>query len=61
MVRSTFYTVCFDSRDSFNAGVTQCSRTFSTVRMARKAAESYRAYADNVRVMQGGPGGVEVK
>jgi len=59
MARSSFYVVCFDSRDSYFTG-TQTSKTFATVRMARKAAESYRKFADNVRIMQGGPGGLEV-
>lgn len=39
---------------------TEVSRTFSTIRCARKQADSYRGYADNVRIMQGGPGGMEV-
>lgn len=53
----SFYVVLFDSRDT---GRTEVSRTFTTIRMARKAAESYRRYASNVRIMQGGPGGMEV-
>jgi len=55
--RRSFYVVLFDSRDT---GRTEVSRTFSTIRRARKQADSYRDYADNVRIMQGGPGGMEV-
>ena len=53
----SFFTILFDSRDTNR---TECSRTFSTIRVARKAASSYRKFADNVRIMKGGPGGMEV-
>lgn len=53
-----FYTVLFDSRVS---GRTEVSRTFAQIRNARKAAADYRRYTDNVRIMLGGPGGMEVK
>jgi hypothetical protein len=56
--RRSFYTVTFQSRDT---GRMECSRTFSTIRVARKWADEYRRYADAVRIMQGGPGGIEVK
>lgn len=56
--RRFFYTVSFQSRDT---GRTECSRTFSTIRVARKWADEYRRYADAVRIMQGGQGGMEVK
>ena len=52
-----FFTVLFDSRDT---GRTECSRTFSTIRVARKAADDYRKFSENVRIMKGGPGGIEV-
>jgi len=55
--RRSFYVVLFDSRDT---GRTETSRTFSTIRCARKQADSYRQYAGNVRIMRGGAGGMEV-
>ena len=55
--RRSFYVVLFDSRDT---GRTEISRTFATIRVARKWADSYRRYADNVRIMRGGPGGEAV-
>ena len=52
-----FFTVLFDSRDTNR---TECSRTFASIRVARKAAADYRRFAGNVRIMKGGPGGIEV-
>ena len=54
--RRAFYVVTFRSRDT---GREECSRTFATVRVARKWADFYRGFADNVRIMMGGPGGIE--
>ena len=56
--RSSFYIVVFDSRDT---GRTESSMTCTTVRVARKRAEMYRKFADNVRILKGGPGGMEVR
>ena len=56
--RRSFYVVTFKSRDT---GREECSRTFETIRVARNWAEDYRRYSDGVRIMKGGPGGMEVK
>ena len=58
MSRSTFYVVCFESRDT---GRVESSRTFATIRVARKWAAFYATIANAVRIMQGGPGGIEVR
>lgn len=56
--KSKFYVILFNPRTTSH---TETSRTFVTLRVARKQADAYRAYSDNVRIMLGGPGGVEVK
>lgn len=56
--RRPFYAITFESKVS---GQTEVSRTFATIRVARKWADFYRGFAGNVRIMQGGPGGMEVK
>jgi len=56
MNRHNFYTVTFVDA----SGNSQISRTFSQIRNARKWAKSVAAYGTNVRIMQGGPGGIEV-
>lgn len=58
MAARSFYTIVFQSRDT---GHMECSRTFTTIRVARKWAEDFRRFADAVRIMQGGPGGIEVR
>ena len=56
MSRPTFYTVTFIDAE----GRHQVSRTFATVRMARKSAAHISKFGTHVRVMRGGPGGMEV-
>lgn len=58
MSRSTFYVVVFQSRDTSRV---ETSRTFATIKVARKWAAFYGTIADNARIMQGGPGGIEVR
>ena len=53
----TFYIISFDSTDT---GRTEISRTFASIRTARKQAASYAKYAGNVKIYKGGPGGVVV-
>jgi hypothetical protein len=57
MTRSTFFVVTFI--DSF--GQQQASRTFATIRMARKMKSHFATFATNPRIMRGGPGGMEVQ
>lgn len=54
---ANFYVVVFKSRDT---GSVECSRTFSTIRMARKWAKFYAGIADDARILKGGIGGEEV-
>jgi lysozyme family protein len=58
MNRKSFYVITFLSMDSNKE---EASRTFETIRIARKWAEDYKRYAQNVRIMKGGPGGMEVQ
>ena len=55
--RRSFFVLTFKSRDT---GRIEVSRSFATIRVARKWAADFRRFADDVRIMQGGPGGMEV-
>ena len=57
MTRSSFYAVTFT--DSF--GVSQVGRIFASIKNARKGAADVAKFGTNVRIMKGGPGGIEVK
>jgi len=56
MKQSHFYVVSFI--DTY--GAQQLSRTYSTIRMARKLAKHISTFGLNVRIMKGGPGGMQV-
>ena len=57
MRRFNFFVVTFV--DSF--GDSQIGRTFQCIRNARNAAKHIATFASNVRIMKGGPGGIEVQ
>lgn len=56
MSHSTFYTVSFLN---VHTGSFEMSRTYATIRMARKAAKWYSAqgWASEVKIYKGGAGG----
>lgn len=56
MSRATFFVVTFVD----SCGQQQVSRTFSTIRMARKLKAHIAGFASDCRIMRGGPGGMEV-
>ena len=58
MTSRSFYTIVFECRQT---GRIHCSRTFTTLRVTRTSAKVYQRYANNVRIMLGGSGGMEVK
>ena len=55
---ASFYSIVLLSRDTGNW---EQSRTFSTVAAARKFKRHCHTFSDAVRIMRGGPGGVEVQ
>ena len=54
---SNFFCVTFIA----STGQQQVGRTFTTLRQARKNAAAIAKFATNVRIMRGGPGGMEDK
>lgn len=57
MARSSFYVITFTDA----AGASQIGRIFERINNARKWAKFYADFGTNVRIMKGGPGGIEVK
>ena len=57
---SNFYVITFRN---IHTGNYDCSRTFTRIANARKMAAWYKAqgFADNVKIMQGGRGGMIVE
>jgi len=55
--RTSFYVITFTDSE----GNSQIGRIFERIRNARKNAKEVARYASNVRIMYGGPGGIEVR
>lgn len=55
-MRTNFYTLVFTDSD----GRIQQGRTFATIKAARKHRAFYLKFGSAIRIMMGGPGGIEV-